>query len=277
MADSSAIPNSFTSPITGATRVLGVIADPVVQARAPGMANALLAQRGHASRHVLVAMQVGPAGLAQTVAALRGWRNFDGAVVSMPHKMTICALLDELTPEARMVGAVNVVRRREDGSLLGTVMDGAGFVGGLLRAGHEVRGKHCLLAGAGGAASAIAIALAQHGCASLTLLNRTVEKAEALATRVKAAYPQAVLHVGSSAGARYDIAINATSLGMKPGDALPFSLAQIDASSLVAECVIAPEITALLETARGRGRAIHTGPPMLAAQIEMMLAFMGAA
>jgi len=277
-------------PISGATRVLGLIADPVTQARAPGMANALLAARGRSSKHVLVPLQVGPEGLAATIAALRSWRNFDGAVVSMPHKIAVCALLDELTPQARQVGAVNVIRRaqdaREDGQgrvrLVGTVLDGEGFVGGLARAGHEVAGKHCVLAGAGGAASAIAFALAAHGCASLTLLNRTRDKAQALAARVAAAYPELIvgapdMNADTQAGERYDIAVNATSLGMRPGDALPFSAALIDASTLVAECVIAPEITPLLEAARSRGKLIHTGPPMLAAQMEMMLEFMGAA
>lgn len=286
----SSLPDAH--PISGATRVLGLIADPATQARAPGMANALLAARGRSSRHVLVPLQVPADGLAATIAALRSWRNLDGAIVSMPHKIAVCSLLDELTPQARQVGAVNVIRREEDVRgdaqgrvrLIGTVMDGEGFVGGLARAGHEVKGRHCLLAGAGGAASAIAFSLAAHGCASLTLINRTRNKAQALAERLAAAYPG--LPVGAPdldaagaalAGERYGLAVNATSLGMRTGDALPLSEALIDASDLVAECVISPEITPLLAAARARGKLIHTGPPMLAAQMEMMLEFMGAA
>jgi len=101
-------------------------------------------------------------------ALLRQWGQL-GAFVSMPHKAAIVPLLDELTPEARLVGAVNVVRRAADGRLIGTVLDSEGFVAGLRSAGHEVAGASYLLMGAGGAAAAIAFALAAHGCASLTI------------------------------------------------------------------------------------------------------------
>ena len=162
------------SEITGATRILGLIADPVVQARSPVMANALLQRRGLFGTFVLLPMQVPVGALGDVVAALRHVQNFAGAIVSMPHKSEIVALLDELTPQARLVGAVNVITRTADGLLMGTMFDGEGFVAGLRSAGHEVEGACCLLVGAGGAAAAIAFALASHGCESLTITNRTV-------------------------------------------------------------------------------------------------------
>lgn len=263
--------------ITGATQILGVIADPVAQARSPGMANALLARRGALGRFVLLPMHVAADGLAEALAGLRQMRNFAGAIVSMPHKSAALALLDEVTDEARQVGAINVVRRNRDGRLRGTILDGEGFVAGLRAAGHEVAGTSCLLAGAGGAAAAIAFALAAHGCASLTIANRTRARAEALAMRVRQAFPDLDVRGGDAAAGGYDLAINATSLGMREGDALPFPRDVVAASTLVAECVIAPEMTRLLQTARDAGRAIHTGVPMLAAQMELMLDFMTAA
>ncbi|HTO58266.1 MAG TPA: shikimate dehydrogenase, partial [Pseudomonadales bacterium] len=227
--------------ITGATRVLGLIADPVVQARSPAMANARLLEQRSFGAFVLVPMHVPAAGLADFVAALRHQRNFSGAIVSMPHKIAIATLIDELTPEARLVGAVNVIRRNPAGRITGTVLDGEGFVGGLLGAGHRVRDAVCLLAGAGGAASAVAFALAKHGCAALHLANRTPAKADVLAARIHSAFPHVAVTVGGTAPARIDISINGTSLGMQPGDALPLSTDVIDRSALVAECVIAPE------------------------------------
>jgi len=262
--------------ITGATRVLGLIADPVVQARSPAMANTRLLEQRSFGAFVLVPMHVPAAGLADFVAALRHQRNFSGAIVSMPHKIAIATLIDELTPEARLVGAVNVIRRNPAGRITGTVLDGEGFVGGLLGAGHRVRDAVCLLAGAGGAASAVAFALAKHGCAALHLANRTPAKADVLAARIHSAFPHVAVTVGGTAPARIDISINGTSLGMQPGDALPFSTDVIDRSALVAECVIAPEMTRLLDVARQRGRAIHTGVAMLTSQLDLMLAFMGA-
>lgn len=261
--------------ISGATTILGLIADPVVRARSPAMANALLERWGRYGTFALVPMQVAADGLAECVAALRHVQNFGGAIVSMPHKTAIVDLLDELTPEAHLVGAVNVIRRRADGGLVGTILDGEGFVGGLAREGHPVADAHCLLAGAGGAASAVAFALAKHGCASLCIVNRTAAKADELAARVKRAFPALRVVTDATSLRRIDIAVNGTSLGMQPHDALPFPDSVIARSALVAECVIAPEMTRLLQSARRHGKAIHTGVPMLEAQLEMILRFMG--
>lgn len=258
--------------ISGTTRLLGLIADPVLQARSPAMANAFLRRRGR--DFVLLPMQVGAGELEPVLAGLRRIRTFAGAIVSMPHKTAIVSLLDELTPEARLVGAVNVVRREVDGRLAGSILDGEGFVAGLRTGGHEVRGRDCILAGAGGAAAAIAFALAQHGCASLAIVNRTMAKAESLAARVAAAFPSTRTSAVDGGG-RYDLAINATSLGMRADDALPLPIEVIERSRLVAECVISVERTPLLELAAERGRAVHTGMPMLEAQMDLLLRFMG--
>jgi shikimate dehydrogenase len=262
--------------ITGATKILGLIADPVAQARSPAMANAMLDRRERFGAFVLVPLHVGAEGLVACIEALRHVRNFGGAIVSMPHKTVITALLDELTPEAQLVGAVNVVCRRGDGRLVGTILDGEGFVGGLVRAGHRVAGARCLLSGAGGAASAVAFALAKHGCASICFGNRTRSKAEMLAARVHRAFPAVEVSTDVNGAAGYDIAINGTSLGMKPDDELPIPRDIVARSALVAECVVAPEMTRLLEVAREQGCLIHTGVPMLEAQMAMILDFMGA-
>jgi shikimate dehydrogenase len=239
------------------------------------MANALLQRRGQLGRFVLVPLHVSAAALGEVVAGLRQLQNFAGAIVSMPHKAAMAPLLDELTPEARLVGAVNVVRRAAEGRLAGTVLDGEGFVAGLRSTGHDVAGASCLLVGAGGAAAAIAFALARHGCASLAIANRTGTKATALAARLRDAFPAVRVAIGDGADACYDLAINATSLGMKPDDPLPMSDAVIERAALVAECVVAPETTPLLERAAAKRRAVHTGVPMLSAQMELLLRFMG--
>jgi len=261
--------------ITGRTRFLGLIAAPVVQARAPAMANALLAERGRFGAFVLLPLEVTAAGLADVTRALRHVASFAGAIVSMPHKTAIVPLLDDVTPEARLVGAVNVIRRTVDARLVGTVLDGEGFVAGLRGAGHEVAGRRCLLVGAGGAAAAIAVALAQHGCAALAIVNRTPAKAAALAERVRRAVPGVAVGVGDDPAARWDVAVNATSLGMRPDDPLPMSDDVLRRTALVAECVLAPETTALLARAAALGCRVHGGVPMLAAQMDLMLRCMG--
>jgi shikimate dehydrogenase len=193
----------------------------------------------------------------------------------MPHKSSIVALLDELTPDAQVVGAVKVVRRSADGRLRGTMLDGEGFVAGLRSAGHEVKGMSCLLVGAGGTAAAIAFALARHGCAALTIRNRTVARATSLAAWVRQASSSVDVQVAADERGSYDMLINATSVGMNDDGEMPVPAAVIERSGLVAECVVAPEVTPLLRLARTIGRPIHTGVPMLTAQIDLMSRFMG--
>ncbi len=94
---------------------------------------------------------------------------------------------------------------------------------------------------------------------------------------MRAEFPGREVSVAAAPAGAFDLVINATSLGMQPGDALPLPREVIAAAGLVAECVIAPEITALLETAHALGRPIHTGVPMLAEQMALMLDFMAAA
>ena len=241
----------------------------------PVMVNTILQQRGLFGAFVLMPMEVAKEGLEPTVTALRHMHTFAGAIVSMPHKSAIVPLLDELTPEAQLVGAVNVIRRSAGGRLLGTILDGEGFVAGLRSAGHDVTGASCLLIGAGGAAAAIAFALARHGCGSLTIRNRTVSRAAALAARVQQAFPGVRVLAAPATLGSYDLLINASSLGMRTGDDLPVPEEVIDTAGLVAECVVAPERTRLLQLAHDKGRPVHAGMPMFAAQLDLMLRFMG--
>jgi shikimate dehydrogenase len=260
--------------ISGTTKLLALIADPIALSRSPGLVTTILQRRGRFGDFVFVPMQVPDGALADVVSAIRRIRNFSGAVVSMPHKQAIVPLLDEVLPDGRLVGAVNVIRRDGDGRLVGTTLDGEGFVAGLAGAGHTVAGKTCVLVGAGGAGSAIAFALARHGCATLAIVNRTAAKAEALAAQVRAAFPGVDVRTGDD-GRRVDLAVNATSLGMRPGDAPPMSRDLVERSAIVAECVAAQDMTPLLALAQDVGRTIHPGLPMLTAQLDLLLDFMG--
>lgn len=257
--------------ITGATRFLAILGDPIAHARAPGLVNDALAARG--ADAVLVPVHVAAADLARVVDGLRATPSFAGGVVTMPHKETILPLLDDVTPAARQVGACNTIRRTADGRLVGTMFDGEGFVAGLAAAGHAVRGRRVFLAGAGGAAAAIAFALGGHGAARLTLHNRSAPRAAALADRVRAACPGLDVAVGGPDPAGHDLIVNATALGMRPDDAaLPCDVAGIAPGALAADVVIR-QPTPFLAAAAARGAVTHGGEPMLAAQIGLILGF----
>lgn len=260
--------------ISGRTRLFAIIADPVVHVRTPQAFNALFAERG--LDHVLVPVHVAADDLAGMLAGLRRLRNLGGFVVTVPHKQAIVALCDELGPAARRIGAVNAVRREADGRLVGEMFDGIGFVAGLRGQGHEPAGRRALLLGAGGAASAIAFALAEAGVAELTVANRTPEKARALADAVAAAFPAVPVRAAPADAGGFDLVVNATTLGLKPEDPLPVPVASIGSNAIVAEVIMQPEVTALLAAAAERGAVSHGGIHMLDAQIAAIGAFIGA-
>jgi shikimate dehydrogenase len=173
-------------------------------------------------------------------------------------------------PDAVMVPMqVSAAGRR----LIGTMFDGEGFVAGLRLAGHEVTGKRVLLLGAGGAAAGIAFALGKYGASSLTIRNRTRTAAAGLGERVQQAWPQLV--VTAHAAPPYDMIVNATSLGMKPGDALPVDPDLLRPPVLAVDIIVHPEVTPFLARAAQVGCQTHPGKPMLAAQMSLMLDFLG--
>lgn len=259
-------------PITGHTALFAILADPVVHVKAPERLNRLWADQGFDG--TMVPMQVPAEDLEAVVAGLRRMRNLQGLVITMPHKRAMAALCDELGPQARGVGAVNIVHRRVDGSLVGEVIDGIGFVAGLREAGLDPAGRSVYIAGAGGASSAIGSALADAGIARLTLANRTAETARRLADRLMAAHPSLPVSVGTRSPAGHDLVVNATSLGMQPGDPLPLDTDALDADQVVCEVIMQPAETPLLKAAAARGCRVQPGAPMLAAQLGLMDSFL---
>lgn len=259
--------------ITGHTRVLGILADPIAHVKAPPGINAICERRGRDA--VMVPFQVAPEHLAAFADSLRTLKSFDGAIITVPHKAAMVAHCDEVSARARAMGAVNVIHRTSDNRLHGDMLDGAGFVAGLLGAGVALEGRRIYLAGAGGAASAIAFALAASGISHLTIANRTRAKAQDLCDRIAAAHPGVSISAGGEDPSGHDIVVNGTSLGMKPGDPLPLDAARLDASMVVAEIIMEPEVTPLLARARDAGCRIHLGRPMLEHQLELMADFFG--
>jgi shikimate dehydrogenase len=259
--------------ITGHTRVFGILADPIHHVQTPQGINRLLDAR--AFDGVMVPMHVQPEGLSDLVQGLRRMHNLGGFVVTVPHKTAMPALCDALTPAAARIGAVNVVRRLEDGRLIGGMLDGEGFVAGLRSAGIEPAGRSVYLAGAGGAASAIAYALAQCGVARLTIANRTTAKAAELVARMREDFATLAISVGSDDPSQHDLVVNGTSLGLREGDALPLDVARLTPGQTVAEIIMQPAHTPLLLAAAARGCRVHLGAPMLASQVALMAQFMG--
>lgn len=265
-------PFQIPSP-KGSTRLYAVIGNPVAQVQAPELLNRIFADEGIDA--VMVPVQASPEHLGTVIEGLKSIGNLDGILITIPHKFAAVDHLDRVSPMVELAGSTNALRREADGSWLGENFDGLGFVAGLRKHGHDLAGKTIALIGAGGAGAAIAPALLEAGAARLHLTDSTEEKAHALATRLNRRWPDAVEVSRQPRLDDADIAINATSLGLREDDPLPFLLDALKAETLVADIIMKPAETKLLRQAAASGHAIHHGIHMLSEQIGLYRRFFG--
>lgn len=259
--------------ITGHTRVIAHIGVPTESFKAPMIYNPFFEERGVDA--VVVPMGCEAADFAGFMPLVARLRNFAGALITMPHKVAVVDLLDEVSDTVRVCGACNAVRRGEDGRLIGDMFDGEGFVRGVIAKGREVVGASALVVGAGGVGSAIAASLARAGATRLGLFDVDAGRADALAARIRATFPACVVVTGSNDPAGWGIVTNATPLGMNPGDPMPMDVGRIAPESFVGEVVMKQEQTAFLAAACARGCVTQVGTDMLFEQIPAYLEFFG--
>jgi shikimate dehydrogenase len=259
--------------ISGKTRLIAHIGYPTESFKAPMIYNPWFERQGIDA--VVVPMGVRGEDFEIVMRALRRLTNLHGALITMPHKVAVVALLDEASTAVRIAGACNALLLRPDATLAGDMFDGAGFVRGLKRKGLALRGASCLIVGAGGVGSAIAASLAAEDPASITLFETHAASADELAARLSRHYPRIDVRIGSNDPAGYTLVVNATPLGMKPGDPLPIDVARLSPSTFVGEVVMKQEITPLLQAARQRGCRYQVGTDMLFEMIPAYLEFFG--
>jgi shikimate dehydrogenase len=259
--------------ISGKTTLVAHIGFPTESFKSPMIYNPWFEQKGIDA--VVVPMGVKAEDYEQSFKSIFRFTNLRGALITMPHKVTTVGLVDEVTPAVRIAGACNAVLKRPDGTLLGDQFDGAGFVRGVQRKGRALAGARVLVSGSGGVGSAIAASLAAAGVAEMALYDSSAASSEALAGRLRAHYPQLVVTTGSNDPAGFDLVVNATPLGMKEGDPLPFDVARIAPSTFVGEVVMKSEYTPLLRAVRDKGCAVQVGTDMLFEMIPAYLEFFG--
>jgi shikimate dehydrogenase len=259
--------------ISGKTTVIAHLGYPTEAFKAPMIYNPYFDQAGIDA--VVIPMGIKAEDYAAFLRPLFTMTNIRGALVTMPHKVATVAMLDEVTPTARIAGSCNAIRKRADGSLLGDLFDGAGFVRGVARKGKTLAGARALVVGAGGVGSAIAASLAASGIAAIGLFDASREAAASLGGRLREHYPALDVRVGSNDPAGYDVVVNATPLGMKEGDPLPVDVARIAPGTFVGEVVMKEEFTPFLRAALDKGCPVQVGTDMLFEQIPAYLEFFG--
>ncbi len=257
--------------LTGATRLNIIVGDPIAQVKSPGGVTKAFVERGHDG--VLVPVQVAPDDLGALLAVADSIKNLDGIIVTVPHKFACFKHCRSASARAEFLGAVNIMRRSNQGGWHGDMVDGLGFVGAVRGQGYDPHGKRALLVGAGGAGSAIAMALVEAGVRELAIHDGDARHRDQLIARLTA-LGRATILIGSSDPDGYDLVANATPAGMKAGDPLPVDVTKLAPATFVGCVITAPVVSPLIEAARRLGFPTSTGTDMYNALQESMVDFL---
>lgn len=256
--------------ISGQTRLLAILGDPIESVKSPRTWNPRLAALGHDA--VLVPIHVPAVAFDAVIGSLMKLGNLDGLVLTMPFKERVIPHLSAITERARQVGAVNAARRGPAGEWIGDMFDGVGLVGAVRGLGVDPKGQTVGVIGAGGAGAAIAFAMADAGARSIRVMDSDGARAERLAARV--AESGCPAKAGAFGAADVQILVNATPVGMKEDDGLPIDPGGLTPATTVVDIVTRPG-TALLRAAEARGCRCAGGGAMVSAQTEAIIAFFG--
>jgi shikimate dehydrogenase len=259
--------------IDGHTEIIAHLGFPTHAFKAPMIYNPYFESIG--ANALVVPMGCRPEVFEGVLQGVFDLENTRGALITMPHKVSVVGLLDETTATVKVAGACNAVKRNADGALVGDMFDGEGFVRGLKRKGLQLRGASALVVGCGGVGSAIAASLAAAGAGLIALYDVNPAPAGALASRIRTHYPAVEVRTGSNDPEGFDLVVNGTPLGMNPGDPLPVDMARLDAKTFVGEVVMKSEMTAFLAAARDKGCRVQVGTDMLFEMIPPYLEFFG--
>jgi shikimate dehydrogenase len=256
--------------LSGTTRLVPILAHPVDHVKAPQTYNPAFAATG--LDWCQVPMGVHPDALAATLAVLACLSNLQGVNLTIPHKAQGHRLCRWLTREARSAGMVNTLRLEADGAWAGTNSDGIGFVAAARAHGLLDATRPVVIAGGGGAGTAIAFALLEAGVRELQVWDSDPARIDALLAALRRAHPQACVGSDRSVVARAGLAVNATPLGLHAGEPLPLDAGELPADAAVFD-IIAARDTDLMAAASARGLRVLGGRAMIEHQLAHQIAF----
>ena len=257
--------------VSGRTRLFGIVGDPIEQVRSPEMFTAEFHRRGRDA--VLVPIHVRPDNFDAGVAALLKLGNLDGLVFTIPYKARAVRFAAALGANAQIVGAINALARAADGRWKGDIFDGLGCVEAFRRRGVEFGGRRVMLLGAGGAGSAIAVAVAFEHPRSLRIYDPDAARARVLSEKVKRVDSRVPVETGAPLVADIDILLNASPVGMLDDARMPIDADSLPRGLVVFDAIVTPERTKLLALAEDCGCATIYGREMMRGQIDAMVDF----
>lgn len=242
-----------------------VIGHPISHSKSPLIHNYWIAKYGLSGSYG--AIDIAPEDLLYELPRLIKEEGYQGFNVTIPHKENVMALCDEISPEARSIGAVNTLYLDESGHLIGTNTDAYGFIENIRQTlpSFDFKAGPAMILGAGGAARALLYGLLKEGAPEIYITNRTREKAENL--KEQSLFPQRVQVIDwerrEKALSHVQLLVNSTALGMSGKEPLEMDLSALPVSACVCDIVYAPLETRLLKDAKARGNEIVTGIGML--------------
>jgi shikimate dehydrogenase len=259
---------------TGTTRLFPIVGDPLDHVRAPSWFSAYFQERGMAT--LCVPMAVTPPELSAAISGLGAAKNVDGVCITMPHKTCAAAFCKTLSPTSQRTGMVSALRRKPDGSWHGHSTDGEAFLKALTDHGATIAGADILLLGAGGAGSAIAVALLEAGAARLAIFDTEKARTQDLIRRLDG-LPGMIEAVETPDPSAFQVICNATPLGLEADDEPPLALDLLHADLFVGDVIAGVEETPLIAAARARGCATADGDAMVRAVLDIMTDFLAEA
>lgn len=256
--------------LSGKTRLVPILAHPVDHVRAPRTYNPAFAAAG--LDWCMVAMGVAPADLAATLAQLARVSNLQGVNLTIPHKAQAFGLCRWLTAEARATRMVNTLRLEADGHWAGANSDGIGFLSAARAHGLLDITRPVVVAGAGGAGTAIAFSLAAAGVQTIDVFDSDSTRAGTLQQALQRHFPGIVAGTDRNALQRAGLAVNATPMGLHAGEPAPFDAALLPADAAMFD-IIAARDTELMAATQARGLRVLGGRAMVEHQVAHQLAF----
>jgi len=254
--------------VNGKTKILGIFGDPIEHSLSPEMHNAAFEYEGLDC--VYVPFNVKSENLKDAVHGIKAL-GLLGVNVTIPHKQGIMEYIDDVSEDAKLIGAVNTIHN-DNGKLIGYNTDGRGFIMSLEESGFSCQGKSVLVFGAGGASRGICVTLGLHNVKDIYIVNRTLKRAEEIAEVVND-NTKAKAHVIEFAPERFgemiksvDLIVNTTSQGMhgnESGIQDIINWESINKNTLISDIVYRPLITPFLLKAYRRGLKVVTGDNML--------------
>jgi shikimate dehydrogenase len=257
--------------LNGDTRLFPIVGDPITYVESPWRLTSTLEQRGH--NGLCFPLQVPQGYLDVVMVALTAAPNVDGVLVTMPHKPAAFGHCATSSERAQLLGVVSVLRRNGDGTWHGDMLDGLAFVKAQRNQGAQLEGSRALLVGAGGAGSAIALALLEAGVGELIVHDADESRVAALVSLLTNENRERV-RSGTADPAGCDLVFNATPMGMEAADPLPIDIRSLTSTMFVGDVIAGHLSTSLIEAARAAGCATADGGHMVEAVQDLMADFL---